>query len=443
MSVRRLKKSLSGFEAEFCILDNNGIPIKNVDPIIKECRKELGRNRVKTECNKSWIELTSYPSINVNNTSADLLHTLEHVCEIAGKKDMYVFPFATHPMRYEPAMRKKRWYLIQQRVFGKDRFRKALLCAGFHYHYTLPRGIFDHKKGFLRVMKHSKIKESMMHSYNVAIAVDPILTSFLQSSPFVDGRNLAKDSRLLYYRGGKQLNYPKGMYGNQQLLGGLPPYKQTEKDLIYSIRKREKRVKKLIEKAGVNPGKTMEKTHTLDLCWNVVRINKLGTLELRGMDVNYPQYMIGAGILLKFLFREIQQDFLKVVPADITVEEAFKREGNVVYIPPHTTVRNILQRESAYNGFSSKKIRKYTTRFLRFIKPSLHKEYMPALKPLLSLIKKKKTVSDRIISSAKRKGFNLDSELSKKEAAEIALNWAYKTKKETIDYTELLEGLEL
>ncbi|MCD6414515.1 MAG: hypothetical protein J7L23_02695, partial [Candidatus Diapherotrites archaeon] len=99
-----MKKSLSGFEAEFYILDNNGVPIKDADPLIKECRRDLGRNNVKQECNKSWVELTSYPSIGVNDTSVDLLNTLEHVCEVAEKKDMYVFPFSTYPMKYEPTI---------------------------------------------------------------------------------------------------------------------------------------------------------------------------------------------------------------------------------------------------------------------------------------------------------------------------------------------------
>ena len=60
--------------------------------------------------------------------------------------------------------------------------------------------------------------------------------------------------------------------------------------------------------------------------------------------------------LLKFVFRQIYRDFYTVLPSDIGRDEPFKVEGNVIHIPPHTHVRNYLQKESALKGMDSKDV---------------------------------------------------------------------------------------
>ena len=64
-------------------------------------------------------------------------------------------------------------------------------------------------------------------------------------------------------------------------------------------------------------------------------------------------YLIPYSILLKFIYRRVQQEFLHVVPSDIGLDEPFKVEGNVLYIPPHTHVRKHLQFHAAYSGFDN------------------------------------------------------------------------------------------
>ena len=90
------------------------------------------------------------------------------------------------------------------------------------------------------VLIDSKLKQSMLSCYNFEIAIDPIITLFTQSSPFVDGEYLAKDSRMVIYRGGGKLKYSKGLYSSHQQFGALPPYKQTATDLYSSLKLRRK-----------------------------------------------------------------------------------------------------------------------------------------------------------------------------------------------------------
>jgi len=62
----------------------------------------------------------------------------------------------------------------------------------------------------------------------------------MQSSPFYQGRRLAKDSRMLVYRGSEELGYPKGLYTNFPAFGSLPAYVHAGTDLINRITERNK-----------------------------------------------------------------------------------------------------------------------------------------------------------------------------------------------------------
>jgi len=116
-------------------------------------------------------------------------------------------------------MRNDRPYRIKESIFGKNRWKIAGRCVGFHCHYTLPRGIFDAQLRVLKMIIRSKIKDSMVNSYNLLIAADPALTCFMQSSPFYQGKYLGKDSRVIMYRGGECFNNSSGLYANLEEFG--------------------------------------------------------------------------------------------------------------------------------------------------------------------------------------------------------------------------------
>ncbi|MFC1800585.1 glutamate-cysteine ligase family protein [Nanoarchaeota archaeon] len=433
-----LKRSLSGMEIECFTLDNSGKLVFDVDKIIKHVAKKHPEVEIRKECCKSMLELGSFPTIRVYNTGLDILQNLEKVITSAEDLGLHLLPHGTYPGKVNPIIRSDKWYKFRMKLFGEEKFLQAGLCCGFHYHYTLPRGVFDKKTQFLKMIGKSRIKKTLMDSYNLGIAMDPVLTTLLQSSPFAQGKYIARDSRMLLYRGGQKLGYRQGLYGKYQILGGLPPYKQTLSDLMLSIHKRKLKLKSLLKLHNFNPG-IIKDSNVLNFTWNPVKINKLGTLELRGMDMNHPQYLIAASVFLKFIFKKVQQEFLHVMPSDTGIDEPFKIEDNLLYIPAHTHVRNNLQKYSAYDGLYNKEMYKYVKRFIRFAKSCSRSEYKPVVKPLVDIMEKKETVSDKMVKWVKRKGYSRDRKLPQSLSQELALKFAKPLLKEVQHTKAMLE----
>ncbi|MBU0535343.1 MAG: hypothetical protein KKE20_00090, partial [Nanoarchaeota archaeon] len=312
----------------------------------------------------------------------------------------------------------------------------------WNHRAALPKGVFDRKTRFLKPMLNSKIKQTLIDSYNMAVAMDPALVTFLQASPFVDGRFLAKDSRVLLYRGGRDLGYTDGLYTGYTQYGGLPPYKQTLTDLMYTLKSRHARMKRLLEKQNIPSSDISKYGKILDFCWNPVRINKIGTIEQRSADMNFIEIVIAASVLIKYVQRMIHQDFMKVIPSEIGIEEPFKVEGNTVYIPPHTHVRKHLQYLSAHKGLEDKDVYNYCTRFFKFARACSHERYAEVIAPLNNMLEEKKTVSDMLISYVKKKGYSLEEKVPDEVLAEMCLDMAKENIKKLDTTEELVKNLD-
>jgi len=429
---KTLKRSMSGFETETFILNNEG-KIDNSDLLLNKAKKAA--LDVKEECAKGMIEVICLPSKKLSSTTFDLLNNVTKLSEIAEDNDQYLYPFACYPGVNKPVFRSEPWYTIKQNILGK-RFVNAGLCCGYHQHYALPWGMFDEKTKSLNYKLNSKVKRTLLDSYNMLNAIDPIITLFLQSSPFVNGKFVGKDSRLIVYRGGKKLDNMDGLYANHQFFGGLSPYKQTLMDLMSTIRRKHSKWNKLMRENGY---KKKEDTSILQFAWNPVKVNNKGTLEYRGGDMNYMTNILAASTTIKFLLRKIQQDFTLVIPMDIELKESFTVENNMLFIPPHTMVRNDLQKHSAYDGLDNKDVRIYTERFFKFIKSITYKSYKPLLKPFQTMIEEKQTMSDTILKQVKKDGY--DKEIPDEYARELAINYSNKFRKDLKLSRELLEKI--
>ncbi|MBS3136588.1 hypothetical protein J4401_06575 [Candidatus Woesearchaeota archaeon] len=415
---RPLKRSMSGEEMEFFILNHKGEMVNDASKLIHIAKKRFSGFKVYPEAGQSIVEISSFPSVSVLDTFADLLEKVKKLIQAADKHEYLLYPNATYPGYARTEITRKRRYLEQEMLFGRKHAIQATLVTGFHYHYTLPRGVFDKRTEFLKPSGKSKLSWALINSYNMAIAIDPALTTLMQSSPFVQGKYLAKDSRMLIYRGGNKLGCDYGKYAQHQLLGGLQPYSHTTNDLISTLKKKHSLWKEMRARKGLSK-KTNRKENILEFSWNPVRINKLGTLEQRGMDMNHPKRAMAISSLLKFLFRKLQREFYKAEPSDIGIKEPFKMEGDTIYIPPNTYVRDFLQRESAYKGFESREIDKYVSRFYRLARQLADRNYRPVLQPLQKMINEKETVSDMIIKRIRKMGYG--KEIPNDAAAESAL----------------------
>ena len=247
--------------------------------------------------------------------------------------------------------------------------------------------------------------------------------------------------RVLKYRGGKKLNTMEAVYAQFQQFAGLPPYKQTLHDLLYSMKRRTIRWYKLIKQAAPKIDPKTIYPYPLDISWNPVKINKHGTLEHRGMDANFPSINLANMVLFKYAMRSIQRNFLKVLPTDVGIDNAFKQEKDMLYIPPHTVVRSKLQRASVFKGYEDKDLYKYAKRFMRFAKHQTPKKYQKLLKPIEDMIENKKSVSDKMVDYMKRRG-NGNNTISQKDAAELALHFSEKLKKDIADVEKNLSKLK-
>ncbi len=427
-----LKRSMTGLEVEMHIIDSEGGITNRGFELVKKVKEKFPKVEVVKECGMNMLELGCYPDIYTFNPALNIISYIEKVIKVGDERGLRIYPFGTYPGKYKPKLtpRSDGHYKMKEKIFGKDKFVYAPKATGFHHHYALPKGVFDKEKKELKLLISGKLKRSLLNSYNFEIAIDPILTLLTQSSPFYDGKQLAKDSRILISRGGKKLGYP-GYYGEYQQLGGLPPYKQTETDLIHSFMKRRKRWQKLIKKADPNANFNKMYPYKLDISWNPIKVNKHGTLEQRGMDMNYMSIILAVSAMIKFCLKKIQRDFIEVIPADMGIDEPFRIKKGIMFIPPHTYVRNILQKASAYEGFSNQALYEYTKKWYRFVRSLTPDSYLPLIVKIKDMIDKRKSVSDEMVEYAKRRNLlNKYGNISNANAKILALHFSNKFEKD-------------
>lgn len=438
-----LKKSKTGMETEFHVLDSKGRVSMSAHELIAGIKSRHSYVDVVKEAGRNMIEFGCYPDVAAYNPSLNMIDSIMKANDVAEEMGLALYPFSTYPGKFVPELSEGKTYEIKRKILGDEKIRHACRVTGFHHHYSLPKGVFDANAKEIRLMKKSKLERSMVSSYNFEIAADPLLALFAQSSPFYQGRLLGKDARIIVYRGGKKLGNMEGVYARMQQIGGLPPYKQTATDLLESLKKRRARWRMEYKKAFPKGDFDKAYTNKMDIGWHPVKLNKHGTLEQRGMDINFMSTLIAITAILKYCLKKIQHEFLEVVPADFGIEEAFKLENGILYIPPHTYVRNRLQKLSAYNGYESKELQRIACRFLNFAKSNLPKRYVRIVRPILDMAESGKSMSDRIIQYAKYKGYLDNGKISNQDAAELALYYARLMNKDLEKSREELEKVAM
>jgi len=420
-----LKRSMTGYETEMFVLDEKGRVDHSAQLLALAQKQHI---IVTPEAAKGMIEALCLPHAQHQHTSLHLVENLTRLSALAEKQGKVLYPFGTYPGKQQPVLHQSPYYTMLSQVLGKERFTNAAgTCCGYHQHYTLPRGMFDYKNKTLRYTTSSKVKRTLLDSYNFLTAADPALTCFLQSSPYFQGKYLAKDARMLIYRGGRALSFPDGKFErpDMHMLGELSPYESTLHDMMHTIQRRQVKWLELMHEKKLNP--ELVSKNPLDFTWNPMKINPNGTLEYRGTDMNFMSNIFGVSSMIKFSLRRIQQDFTLVTPLDIEMRDAFKIEGNMLFIPPHTQVRAVLQPASAYEGMRIKDLRTYMQRFYRFARAEISRfdpTYVSMLEPVRKMLSKKRTVSDEIVRDVKRAGHN--ESLPQSFAQELALKYAEK-----------------
>ncbi len=437
------ERSKTGFEVEFLLVDNDGRISTDADRVLKyaENMPNKGKEIVVKECSLSHIEMGVYPRIYVRNVALEFMNDMLHVLEAAEHFDLRFFPLAMYPYKYEPAMRTEGWYGLKKKIFGRKKWNYAGMCAGFHFHYSLPKGIFSYEDRHLVDHALRSEKQKTLNSYNLAIAADPVVTALTQSSPIFQGRYLAKDSRLLVYRGGDALNY-EGLYSSYPMFGALPNYKITYEELLDLVEKRARIWKSIVREKGGDT-KDLASKNKLDFNWSPVKINKVGSIEMRGMDMNLPSVLMAVAILMKYVLRGIQRREIMVVPDSLAIKHPFKYEGDPdrIYVPPFWYLSTVLQREAAWNGFDSQRVYDYCREFLSLSMKFVNPKYVPALRPVQRMLRKRKTTSDHILDMIRKRGYTTKAELPENILREIVLYYSSRLKSDIINTRDLMGSL--
>ncbi len=417
-------KSTLGMETEFLLIDHKGGIANNSDAIIAKVKNKFPNAFVIPEIAENMLEIGSQPSIKVAVSAASLLDNINLAVGVAGDEKTLLLPMSTYPARFLPKMRGEGLYAVKKRLFA-EKFAITGKCVGFHLHHALPEGSFDATSKNLNAVLSAKAKRSLVEAYNLSIALDPVLTTFMQSSPFYEGRHLGKDSRVIAYRGGAMLGYPEGLYSAHfEDFGELPEYRLNEVDLIDHIVSRYSSWKKRIREFSPEEVDIARYESILDTNWSPVKINPHGTIEIRGMDVNLPSLMFSLSVALKYVFQDVYEHALQIVPSDAGVAEYFKEENGKLFIPPDAYVRRKLQYVSAYVGMENENVNDYCRAFLKLAKSVMPSGSRELLKPFETMVEDKKTVSDEILDDAKKLGYEGGKEISGELAAKLSLNHA-------------------
>ena len=276
-----------GIELEFFFLDKQGRISNNADRLLKELKGKLPNTEIKKECGKSMIELCSFPHKSSREVFSNFIKDMEELMYSAEVNDLALYNKGTYPGRNINEMRKDKRYDAQKQILGKRQFQNAGKCIGFHFHYTLPRNVFNHKQKFffpdLKLVKRKKI----VNLFNLYIALDPALATFMQSSPYFEGKLMGKDSRMVMYRGDPVFNSKESVYSLIPKFGKLNNYTKDFDSLTNNILNQSKSWKRLLRKRNLSFKDFIKKDMSpLDTSWKPVKLSTHGTIESRGCDMN-------------------------------------------------------------------------------------------------------------------------------------------------------------
>ena len=199
--------------------------------------------------------------------------------------------------------------------------------------------------------------------------MDPAAITLCQSSPIVFGKNYGKDCRTLVYRDMFIPGELEGLYIEYPIFGGLPHYEFTLEDIKNLSIKRKNMFVELLHTKGIMT-KEMSKeiffSPDLRFMWGPLRVNHIGTIEYRGLDMNLPSKLFSIANLIKTGFDMVKELELNIVPSDIGIDEPFKIEDENVILPPFSIARSVEYLGSRF-GLENSSVYTYAKRFYDMI----------------------------------------------------------------------------
>jgi hypothetical protein len=358
-----------GLEQEFFLVDEDGVLSDRADEFLALCReaaKGLGRDPegFAQECAKSMVEINTPPVYSPAELSREYMRSLELALDATRELGLRLYPLATYPLRVEPLMRDELHYQLQARTIGQARFAHAGRCAGVHLHLEVAPGTVDSRVG-VSYDAAKAAREELLSLYNLATAFDAALIALTRSCPFYEGVSDGTAARTALYRGDPYLA-PHGLYVQHQWAGGLLPYASNVEELVEQQFARYHAWLEAIDRAGMERRLFFEMGGGLlsASSWNPVRLNRHGTVELRGIDSNYPEKVLEISALISGAADRVRRERLTVLPQDDL--HVFEVATDTLFVPSFDYLNGHLFRAAMTEGIESPEVVSYLDSILEF-----------------------------------------------------------------------------
>ena len=358
-----------GLEQEFFLVDEDGVLSNRADEFLTRCKEAAiaaGRNpeSYAPECARSMVEINTPPVYTLDELSREYLASLELALNAGRDLGLRLYPLATYPLGAEPSLRDETHYQIQAHAVGRERFANAGLCAGVHLHLEVAEGTID-ARAALSYDSTRTAREELLNLYNLVTAFDAALIALTRSCPFYEGVNDGLAARTALYRGDPELA-PHGLYAWLQTVGGLLPYVGSAEELVEQQFARYHAWLEALDRAGIERrlffalgGGLLQASS-----WNPVRLNARGTVELRGIDSNYPETVLALSSLVSGAADRVRRESLSVRPReDLRV---FEVVGGTLSVPSFGYLDGELLRAAVTGGTESPAVSSYLDSVLRF-----------------------------------------------------------------------------
>ena len=259
------------------------------------------------------VEVNTPPVYNVSDLEREYARNLEAALRTASSLGLRLYPLGTYPLPLRPVARDGLDYRVQVGTVGPERFVDAGRCAGTHLHLELQAGTVD-TTAAISATASTAAREEALNVYNLATALDPALISLTRSCPFFEGKATGLAVRTVHYRGNALFGW-EGVYTELPQVGALLPYADDSDHLIRQQFDRYEAWLAAMDRAGVERRYFAEAGgDLLRPAWNPVRLNRQGTLELRGMDSNHPEVTLTAAAMILGAAEHVRSEGLRVVP---------------------------------------------------------------------------------------------------------------------------------
>ena len=325
-----------GMEQEFFLVEESGEPSVRADEFLERCRERSDREGhggaacLAPEWVRGGVEVNTPPVRSLADLEEKYAENVRLAVRSAREVGLRLYPLGTYPLPLEPAVRDEPDYQVQARTVGPERFMDAGRCAGTHLHLGLPTGTVDTESG-ISPGAPERARRELLDLYNLATALDPALIFLTRSCPFYEGQAMGLTPRTARYRGSEAFGW-EGVYRDLPEVGALLPYAQSPAHLIEQQFDRYRAWLAAMERAGVNLARFLDSGgDLLRPAWNPVRLNRQGTLELRGMDSNLPEATFAAVELVLLAAERDVREGLTVTPDDDV--SSFEVSGGRLLVP--------------------------------------------------------------------------------------------------------------